>query len=70
MAEARAGAEMGTGTQASRTVLKIRCKSSLEYLGTSIATAGAFGPRDSADCLENSDLEGGEESERATEGYS
>ena len=39
---ARARMEVGAGTQAPKTVLRIRCKSSLEYLGILVAIAGAL----------------------------
>ena len=65
------------GAQASRTVLKIRCKSSSVYLGTGGAAAGItatgkFTPGGPAGWLNNSspDSGGGKESGRATEGRS
>ena len=69
---AGAGARAETGAQASRTALKIYCKSFLEYLGISIAVAGAiamgsFVLEGSAGCLENSNLGDREESEEITE---
>ena len=71
-AGARTGA--GTGTRASRTVLRIRCKSSSEYLGILLAAAGALamgafvkGPAGWLDNL-SPNSEGGEESRGATEG--
>ena len=55
-AGAGAGAEAGAGARASKTVLRICCKLSLEYWGTSVAVVGDFSLRGSASCLENSDL--------------
>ena len=52
----------GAGARASRTALRICCKSFSEYLGV-LVSAG-----DSSGCLEFSDLGGGEESGGATEG--
>ena len=70
---ARMGAE--AGTRASRTVLKIRCKSFLEYLGILVAAAGALATKgfvleSAAGWSNNSslDLEGREESGKAMEG--
>ena len=74
---AGAGARTGAGAriQTSRTVLKIRCKSSSEYLGILVAAAralamGCFVPKGSADWSDNlsSDSGGREESGGATEG--
>ena len=62
MARAEAGA--GVGVQAFKTVLRIRCKLFLIYLGISVIAAG---PKSLAGCLQNSDLGGGEESGRTTE---
>ena len=83
-AGAGAGAEAGTGagartgvgagTRASRTVLRIRYKSSLKYLRILLAAAGALAMggfvEDPAGCSDNSspDSGGGEESRGATEG--
>ena len=47
--------------------LKIRCNSSLEYLGI-LAVARDFGPSSLLGCSENSDSGGGEESEKVTQG--
>ena len=60
------GAGMGVGARAqvSKTVLRIRWKSSLEYLGISVAettVTGGFAPKDPTGYLENFDSEGGEE---------
>ena len=65
----RAGVE--AGAQASKTVLKIRCKSSLEYLKTSVVVVGVtvmedFAPKNQASCLKNSDLGDREESRGAS----
>ena len=72
-AKARTGAEMGVW--ASRTVLKILCKSSLEYLGTLVVATRAIAIRDFVsmrlmrylDTL-SSNSEGEEDSGRAMEG--
>ena len=64
-AEARAGA------WASKIVLKICCKSSSEYLGTSVVetiVTGGFALKDPAGYSENSDSGSGEESWGATKG--
>ena len=61
------GAGAGAGARASRTVLKIRCKSSSEYLGI-LVSAGDFGPRGPSGCSEISDSGGGEESGGVSEG--
>ena len=60
-----AGAGAGAGAQASRTALRIHCKSSSEYLGI-LVSAGDFGSRGPSGDLEISDLEGRKESEGAT----
>ena len=73
--EARVGtrAEVETGAQASKTALKIFCKSFSEYLGTLVAAGalamGGFVFEGPADWLDNSsyDLGDGVELERATE---
>ena len=64
----RAGAKAGAGAWASKTALKILCKSSLEYLGTLLATTGGFAPEGPASSLDNlsPDLGGGKESREAT----
>ena len=70
-----AGAEVRTEAQTSRTVLKIRYKSSLQYLGTLVAAAGASatedfiskGPTGWLDNL-SFDWKGGKESGGAIEG--
>ena len=68
-----AGARIGAGAQASKTALKIRYKSSLEYLGILVAVGGelarGFPPEGPAGWSNNlsPDLEGGEESRGATE---
>ena len=65
---------MGTGAQASRTALKILCKSSLEYLGTPVAVGalamGGFVPEGLAGWSDNlsPDSKDGEESGGATKG--
>ena len=61
------GAGTGTGARASKTVLKILCKSFSEYLGI-LVSAGSFSPGGLLGCLEISDLGGGEESGGAMEG--
>ena len=63
----RAGVGVGTGIRASRTALKILCKSSLEYLGTLVA-AKDVGPGVPSGYLETSDSGGGEKPRGATEG--
>ena len=55
----------GTGARASRTALRICCKSSSEYLGI-LVLAGDFGPRGFLGYSEISDSGGGKESGRAT----
>ena len=60
-------AGVGEGAWASRTALKILCKSSSEYLGTLVA-AGDFGPWVPSGYLETSDSESREEPGGATEG--
>ena len=49
---AETGAEAGAGAQASKTALRIRCKSSSEYLGTLLAAGvelvRVFSPKGSA----------------------
>ena len=71
MAGAGVGAGAGTGeetgVQISKTVLKICCKSSSEYLEISVAVAGDLNLRGLADYLKNSDIEGEKELARATE---
>ena len=62
-----AGAGAGAGARASRTVLRIRCKSSSEYLGI-LVSAGGFGPGGPLGYSEISDLGDREESGRALEG--
>ena len=61
----RARAKARARAQASRTALKIRYKSSLEYLGTLVAAIGDFSPRSLSGCLEISYSGVREESERA-----
>ena len=63
-------AEAGTEAeaQASRTALKIYCKSFLECFGTLVTAARDFGPRSLSGCSENFDLEDREEPEGVTEG--
>ena len=70
-----AKAEVGVGarTQVSKTVLKVFCKSSLEYLGTSIAvtgvrTKGGFVFEGPASYSKKFDLKSRKESEEVTEG--
>ena len=58
----------GAGAQASRTALRIHCKSSSEYLGTLVAAAGDFSPGGLSGYSEDSDSEGREELGGATEG--
>ena len=58
----------GVGARASRTALKIYCKSSSEYLGILVAAAGDFSPWGLLGCSENSDLGGRKEPGGATEG--
>ena len=71
---AGARARMGMGARTSRTALKIRCKSSSEYLGTLVAAEGelarSFAPEGPAGWSDNlsPDLGSGEESKRAIEG--
>ena len=67
-AEAGAGAGAGAGARASRTALRIYCKSSSEYLGTLVVAAGDFGPGGPSGYSEISDPGGGEEPRRAIEG--
>ena len=75
-AETGAGArtEAGAGTRASRTVLRIRYKSSSEYLGILLAATGALATggfvKSPAGSSDNSspDSGGGEESGEVTEG--
>ena len=55
------------GARASKTALRILCKSSSEYLGTLVAMED-FGSGVPSGCLEISDSGGGEESGGATEG--
>ena len=67
--KARVG--VGTGVQASKTVLKIRYKSSLVYLRILVAvvrtkTTRDFAPKGPKGCLENSNLGDREELDRAT----
>ena len=66
---------MGARALTSRTALKIRCKSSLEYLGILVAVEGAsitgvFVSKSPIGCLDNlsPDSRGKEESRGATEG--
>ena len=71
MAEMRVG--VGARVWASKTVLKIRCKSSLEYLGTSVTVVGttgigSFTPESLASCSKNSNLGVEDKSGGATEG--
>ena len=63
----RAGAGMKAGAQASRTVLKIYCKSSLEYLGTLVAAVGDFSLKCPLNHLENFNSEGEKKPGRAIE---
>ena len=77
VAEARAGAAAETGARASRTALKILCKSSSEYLGTLVAVTrvsaiGGFVPKGPTCWLNNlsPDSGGREKSGGATEGHS
>ena len=56
-----AGARAGTRIRASRTTLRIFCKSFLKYLGTLVAAAEDSGPGGLLGCSENSDLRGREE---------
>ena len=62
-----AGAGAEAGAQASRTVLKIRCKSSSEYLAILVAAAGAlargFAPEGQAGWSDNSSPDSGGEKE-------
>ena len=69
------GARTGMGARASRTALKILCKSSSEYLGILIAATeasatGGFAPKGPAGWSDNlsPDLGGGEELKKAIEG--
>ena len=70
----RAGAGAEAGAQASRTALKIRCKSSSEYFAILVAAAGAlargFALKSQANWSDNlsPDLGDGEESRGAMEG--
>ena len=71
----KAGAGAGTRARASRTALKIRCKSFSEYLGTLVAVGEmlatrGFIPKSLAGWSDNlaSDLRGGEKLGRAIEG--
>ena len=73
----RAGMEAGTGTgvRASKTALRILCKSSSEYLGilmvaTRVSAKGGFTPEGPASWSDNllPDSRGGKESRGATEG--
>ena len=66
---ARVEVRAGAGVRAFRTVLRICCKLSSEYLGTLVAAirtivTRSFALRGLASCLENSDSGGGEESRR------
>ena len=67
-----AGAGVGAraGVRASKTVLKICCKLSSEYLEISVVAAGGFSLRGLAGYSENSDLEDREESRGAMEEHS
>ena len=71
---ARAKTGVGAGTRASRTVLKIRCKSSSEYLGILLAATGALATGGFVESPvgwsgnSSPDSRGGKESEGATEG--
>ena len=73
-ARAGIGARAETGPRASRTALKILCKSSSEYLGTIVSTGAlatrGFAPKGSAGWLDNSspDLGVRKESGGATDG--
>ena len=67
---AKAEARARIGAQAFKTALKIHYKLFLEYLKTSVAAVGDFGPRSLAGYLKNFDLRDREESRRATEGRS
>ena len=67
-AGAGAGVEAGPGARASRTVLKICCISSLEYLGTLVVAAWNFGLRGLLVYSKDSDLKGKEELKGVTEG--
>ena len=62
------GAGARARAQAFRTALRIRYKSSLQYLGTLIAVAGDFGPRNPSNCSEISDSGGEKKLGRATKG--
>ena len=77
MTGARAGARIGAevGIQASRTALRIHCKSSLKYLGILVAaagtsTTGGYVPKNLTGWSDNSspDSRGGKESEGVTDG--
>ena len=63
---------VGAGTRAkawaSKTALKICCKSFSKYLRTLVAVAGDFSPKGLLGYLKISDLEGGKKPERVTEG--
>ena len=74
-AGAGVGAEVETGPRASRMVLKICCKSSLEYLGMLLAAVGAlatgsFVAEGLAGWSDNLSADSGdrEETEKATKG--
>ena len=56
----------GAGARASRTALKIRCKSFSEYLGV-LVSVGDFGLGSPSGCLEFSDSGGEKESRGVTE---
>ena len=56
MARARMRAGVRAGAWASKTVLKIYCKSGLEYLGISVVAARNFGLGNLVKYLENSNL--------------
>ena len=67
VAGARMGARARVRAQASKTALRIRCKSSLEYLGTLVVVVEDFSLGDLLDCSKISDLGGGEGPKGATE---
>ena len=67
-AGAGAAAVARAGAWAFKTALKIRCKSSLEYLGTLVVAAGDFGLRGPLDCSEDFELGGREKPGGTTEG--
>ena len=74
VAKAGTKTRAGARAQASRTILKICCKSFLIYLRISvvairITATRNFVSKGPIDYLENSDLESGEESKRVTEKY-